>query len=209
MIIMKSLIYKALTLFSYVFPYAFSQWISSYLDLFFGIWIKQTLNNPKRKCRIYRHVRIVGGKNITIGDGTIIYGHCVVEAIPELNGTQYSPRINIGQGCAVGEYSHITAINSIEIGNGVLTGRRVLISDNNHGEFVREDLVIPPRQRRIVSKGPCIIEDNVWIGEGAIILGGVRIGESSVIAANAVVTKDVPPFSLAAGVPARTIKTIK
>ena len=58
----------------------------------------------------------------------------------------------------------------------------------------------------MTSKGPVIIGDNVWIGDKATILGGVTIGESVIIAANSVVTKDVPPYSVVAGIPAKVIK---
>ena len=55
---------------------------------------------------------------------------------------------------------------------------------------------------------PITIEDNVWIGENAVILKGIRIGRGSIIACNAVVTKDVPPYTIAAGNPARIVKDI-
>jgi acetyltransferase-like isoleucine patch superfamily enzyme len=63
-----------------------------------------------------------------------------------------------------------------------------------------------PIKRSLFSKGPVIIGDNVWIGDKATILPGVSIGNGAVIAANAVVTKDVPAYSVAAGNPARIIK---
>ena len=64
---------------------------------------------------------------------------------------------------------------------------------------------VQPRLRQLVSKGEVIIEDNVWIGNNVCILGGVRIGMGSIIGANTVVTKDIPPYSIAAGVPAKII----
>ena len=68
---------------------------------------------------------------------------------------------------------------------------------------------MPVAKRRLHSKGPIIIEDNVWIGENACILENVRIGKCSIIGANAVVTHDIPPYSVAVGVPAKVIKTIR
>ena len=70
-------------------------------------------------------------------------------------------------------------------------------------------MLILPADRKIVSKGDVEIGENVWIGENACILSGVHIGKGCIIAANAVVTKDVPSFSLVAGVPAKVIKSIK
>lgn len=88
----------------------------------------------------------------------------------------------------------------------MLTGRFVLISDNNHGTpgDVAE-LNIPPIDRALSSKGPIIIGNNVWIGDRATILGGVTIGDGAIIAAGAVVTKDVPAAAIVVGNPGRII----
>lgn len=120
----------------------------------------------------------------------------------------FSPRIEIGDNCNFGEYLHITAINKIVIGSGCLTGKWVTITDNSHGQFVKEQLEMRPIQRPLYSKGPVIIGQNVWIGDKVTILPGVTIGDGAVIAANAVVTKDVPPYSMAGGNPARIIKEV-
>ena len=95
------------------------------------------------------------------------------------------------------------------IGNNVLTGPRVLITDNAHGDSLFKLLDTAPIERFLYSKGKVVIEDNVWIAEGAMIMPGVRIGKGSIIAANSVVTKDIPPYSVAAGTPAKIIKTMK
>ena len=83
-----------------------------------------------------------------------------------------------------------------------------MISDNSHGEANKELLNIAPKCRPLFTSGPVIIEDNVWIGEGAMIMPNVHIGKGSIIAANSVVTKDIPPYSIAAGVPAKVIRTM-
>ena len=119
---------------------------------------------------------------------------------------QQKPTLEIGKHCNFGGFNHITCTNKIVIGNNVLTGRWVTISDNNHGNTSLEMLQKHPSERPIISKGPVIIEDDVWIGDKATILAGVHIGKGAVIAANAVVTKDVPAYSVAAGNPARIIK---
>lgn len=66
----------------------------------------------------------------------------------------------------------------------------------------------PPLRRLVQSKGPVVIESDAWIGEGACIMPGVRIGRGAVIGANAVVTRDVAPHSIVAGTPARLIKQV-
>ncbi len=102
---------------------------------------------------------------------------------------------------------HIGAINRVEIHDHVLIASRVYISDHSHGETRLEDLRISPHDRPVVSKGPVVIESHVWLGEGVCVMPGVRIGHHSVVGANAVVTRDVPPYSVAAGCPARIVKS--
>ena len=116
------------------------------------------------------------------------------------------PELSIGCDCSFGAHNHITCTNKIQIGNGVLTGKWVTITDNSHGATDYDSLVIPPSQRPIVSKGPVIIGDYVWIGDKASILGGVSIGRNVVIGANSVVTNDVPDFCVVVGNPAKIIK---
>lgn len=150
---------------------------------------------------------IHGTKYITIGKGTDFGKQIVLTAWDQYEDDTFTPEIHIGDRCHFGDYIHITAINRIIIGNGVLTGRWVTITDNSHGETNHESLTIPPINRRLNSKGPVIIGDNVWIGDKATILPGVTISEGAIIAANAVVTKNIPAFSVAAGNPAKIIKT--
>lgn len=119
---------------------------------------------------------------------------------------QFEPLIEIGEKCCFGAFNHITCTNKINIGDRCLTGKWVTITDNSHGRTDYLSLQIPPIRRPIYSKGPVIIGNDVWIGDKATILPGVTIGDGAVIAANSVVTKDVPAYSVVAGNPARIIK---
>lgn len=119
---------------------------------------------------------------------------------------EVAPKIVIGENCHIGEYCHFTALDRIGIGDGLLTGRYVLITDNSHGDVLSMERNVPPSQRTIVSKGPVIIGNNVWLGDGVSVMPNVRIGDGAIVAAHSVVTHDVPPFSLVAGVPARIIR---
>lgn len=150
--------------------------------------------------------QLKGLKYISIGKGTILGKGLILTAWEKSGNHCYSPSIRIGEKCSIGEYCHITAIDNITIGNNVLTGRYVYISDNAHGRSIRSEMDLPPTQRPLHSKGSVVIEDNVWIGERVCILSGVRIGRGAIIGANAVVTHNIPPYCVAAGIPARVIK---
>lgn len=115
--------------------------------------------------------------------------------------------LKIGSHCSFGAFNHITCANKVIIGDYCLTGKWVTITDNSHGETDYDSLCMPPGKRPVTSKGPVIIGTNVWIGDKATILPGVTIGDGVVVAANAVVTKDVPAYSVVGGNPARILKT--
>ena len=99
---------------------------------------------------------------------------------------------------------HETIIGPVTIGNNCCTGQGTIITALIHNF----DDTNKPINTQGVSVKPVIIEDDVWIGANAVILPGVHIGQHCVIAAGAVVTKDVPDHSLVAGVPAKIIKQI-
>jgi len=159
--------------------------------------------------RIISPHQLMGGKYISIGKGTRINKGVILTAWDKYGEQSFTPSIKIGNNCSIGEYAHITACKEIIIGNNVLTGRRIYISDNAHGNSSKEEIDIPPIKRPLYVKGPVIIEDNVWIGERACILSGVHIGKGAIVAANAVVTHDVPAACIVGGVPAKILKRIK
>lgn len=105
--------------------------------------------------------------------------------------------------------NHITCINEIRIGNGVLLGSNITISDNNHGHNILSEAEIPPNRRKLSSKGKISIGNNVWIADNAVILSGVTVGDNVVIGAGAIVSKDIPDNSVVVGNPATVIKTMK
>jgi acetyltransferase-like isoleucine patch superfamily enzyme len=113
-----------------------------------------------------------------------------------------TPVVTIGDRCLIGRGSGIVGHFSISIGNDVWTGHHVYITDQNHGY---EDITIPiskqSQPERAVSIG-----DGSWLGHGSVVLPGVTIGQHVVIGANSVVTKDIPDFSVAVGVPAKVIR---
>jgi len=112
--------------------------------------------------------------------------------------------IRIGKNCLISEFNVLRGQGGITIGDNVYTAPLVQLLAVNH---VYHDPTRPIIQQGITAQG-IIVEDDCWIGAGAIILDGVRIGRGAVVAAGAVVARDVPPHTLVGGVPARILKTI-
>ena len=156
--------------------------------------------------RFARYGKIRGGQYIKIGEKCVFDDFYYITINNRIKGT--IPSMTIGKRCWFGAYNHITCSNNITIGDNLLTGKWVTITDNSHGDSSFSSMKEPPMDRAIFSKGSVIIGNNVWIGDKVTILPGVSIGDNSVIAANAVVTRDVPSFSFVAGNPANVIKVI-
>lgn len=115
-------------------------------------------------------------------------------------------KILIGDNVSISDWTHIASLTTVTISNGCMIGSKVHITDHAHG--LTNELItdIPPSARPLVSSGPVFIEENVWIGDGVIVLPNVRIGKGAIVGANAVVNKDVEPYSVVVGVPAKKIK---
>ena len=108
----------------------------------------------------------------------------------------------VGNNSAIGVLNYIGPSGKIVIGNNVMLGPNVSMSAENH---VFDDPEKTIKSQGVVRKG-ITIEDDVWIGTGAMIMDGVTIGQGSVVAAGSVVTKDIPPYSIVGGIPAKVIK---
>ena len=112
--------------------------------------------------------------------------------------------IRIGRNCLISEFNVLRGQGGITIGDNVYTAPLVQILAVNH---VYDDPTRPIIAQGITAEG-IVIEDDAWIGAGAIILDGVRIGKGAVVGAGAVVTHDVPPHTVVAGSPAKVVKEI-
>ncbi len=146
---------------------------------------------------VYLH-GLPGG--ISIGDDTFIMHHTTLHVF-NFRGLPRA-RISIGSNCFIGEFNTVRGQGGVSIGDGVYTGPMVQMVAVNH---VFYDSARPIREQGITAKG-IVVENDVWIGAGAIILDGVTIGQGSVIGAGAVVTESIPPYSIAVGTPARPVK---
>jgi lipopolysaccharide O-acetyltransferase len=159
--------------------------------------------------KIGKNPRILGRRHLSIGSNFVAGDYFWLEAVTDYEGTSYDPHIVIGHNVGITDFVHIAATNRVTIGDGVLIGSRVLITDHNHGEYDGEDQANPedpPRLRKLSRSRTVTIGRNVWIGDGAAILGGSNIGDGCVIGTNSVVAGTVPSNCIAVGLPARPIR---
>lgn len=191
-----------------IYPYRLSQRVHSLRDVLYTLWIRNFIGQVGARTAFIKKFTVVGGDFIAIGERNYFAEGCMVSAWEDYNGYKYNPQITIGNNCSFGKMNHITCCNKITIGNAVLTGMYVLISDNSHGEINAEALSISPLDRQLVSKGEVVIGNNVWIGDKAAILAGVHIGDGAIIGANSVVTKDVPANCVVGGIPAKVLRQL-
>lgn len=151
--------------------------------------------------------RVRGKQYIKIGKGFTTGFNCRIDAL-NINNLSEKYLIEIGENVEINDEVHIGATEKIIIEDNVLIASKVYISDHNHGSYKGDEQDSPmsiPKERKIHSS-PIKIEKNVWIGELCCILQGVTIGEGSIIGAMSVVTKDIPPYTIAVGSPAKLIK---
>lgn len=168
-------------------------------------WARTKLFFPKSRL-IRFPIDIRGRKFIDFGTGLTTGRNCRIEAYP-LDGQ--STVVRFGRNVQINDHVHITGIKNVQIGDDVLIAGKVYISDSQHGNYSAQteqsDPAIPPADRILFAKDVAI-GNRVWLGESVAVLAGVKIGEGAIIGANSVVTKDIPENTIAAGIPAKTVK---
>lgn len=214
---MKIVIVKLGVILSFLFPYKITKKFESLRNYLYTGWISRQF--CKMDGLVEFPIRLVGGNNITVGEGSRIEKDAYLYTAASKNGKSYAPSIIIGKNSVIQRDCFLSAIDRIEIGDNVAITSRTLVIDNVHGDFRENNFTfdndpdIPDvflqnvYTRDLSSKGPVVIEDNVHIGMNCVILPGVRIGRNSVIANNSVVSKNIPPFSIVAGNPAKIMLT--
>lgn len=160
----------------------------------------------KRGRLIRLPIDIRGKKGIDFGVNLTTGKYCRIETVYKEE--EQKKLLVFGANVIMNDCVHIAASESVIIGNNVLIASKVFISDHNHGSYGKggSSPLISPNHREIISS-PVTIEDDVWIGEFVSILPGVTIGKGSVIGTMSVVNRDIPPYSIAVGSPAKVIKT--
>lgn len=146
-----------------------------------------------RKSFLHKTSKILNFENLKIGEKSEIKDYVIIQI--------YDGLLTIGDYCQLNPFTVIYG-GDISIGNNVMIAPHCMIASGNH-DF--KQLIVPMRFAGSLTKGPIVIEDDVWIGSNCTITDGVRIGKGSVIGANSCVITDVPPYSIFGGTPAKKI----
>jgi acetyltransferase-like isoleucine patch superfamily enzyme len=140
-------------------------------------------------------VSIHGTGRIRMGENVLLYPDVHLE-------TQENALIELGDGVVISRGTHIVAVAGVRVGKGTMIGEYTSIRDANH----HRDSDLPLRDSGYVAK-PIEIGQEVWLGRGVAVLGGVQIGDKATVGANAVVTRDVPEDETVVGIPATPISS--
>jgi acetyltransferase-like isoleucine patch superfamily enzyme len=146
-------------------------------------------------------IRLSGEGSMRIGDDVYVGAGSWLQV---LDGSEATVALEIGDGTNIVGACVISAARSVRVGRHVLMARNVYIADHMHGF---EDQALPVIKQGIDRVRAVEICDGAWLGENVVIGPGVRIGVGAVVGANAVVLSDVPDYAVAAGVPARLIRS--
>lgn len=179
----------------------------------YGFWgTLQLVYFKIRTLLLFPHAKIIrfpidvrGKKYMKLGKGFTTGFGCRVEAFPQ----NKEVTLTIGDNFQMNDYVHITAAKDVRIGNNVLLASKIYISDCTHGSYAGNEQDSHPDAvpaERPLSYAPVVIEDNVWLGEFVSVLPGVTIGKGTIVGANSVVSRNLPPYVIAVGSPAKPIK---
>lgn len=161
-------------------------WVKIFLNPF-----KHTKGKNSRICRFTR-MDVMPFNNFVLGNDSTIEDFTTINN--GVGDVLIGDRVRIGMSNVL--------IGPVTIGNDVMLAQNIVLSGLNHGY---EDIKIVPHKQPVTKK-KITLEDEVWIGANSVVVAGVTIGKHSVIAAGSVVTKNIPPYSVAVGNPARVIK---
>jgi len=179
-------------IFSRISDYFYLVKSQCYYKFFFGAIGKNS--------KLIMPMRLKNVGNVFIQDDVIINKFAFIITVQVC--ADVKPSLVVDSGSIIGHFNHIASVNSVYIGKNVLTADKVYISDHNH-QYA--DISKPVMDQGVYSNGIVSIGDGTWIGENVCIVSA-KIGKNCVVAANSVVTKDIPDYCVAAGIPARVIK---
>jgi len=176
----------------------------AYVSRLYTLVIARDFGRLDKAC-VWWNARVTNPQYVRIGRGVTVKANSWVYAvISDQEGNRFTPEIEIQDGVYLGHSLHLTAVQRVVIEAEAMIADFVYISDNFHDY---RDTTKPIQKQRVYSRGPLVIKSGAFIGEGARIIGPVSVGKNSVVGANAVVTHDIPDYSVAVGIPARVIRT--
>lgn len=172
-------------------------------DKFFSLLISGAFAKFGRKTVLMQPIRLDGEERIAIGDQVFVGPGSWLQTLPD--GDNTSVAVSIGEGSSFAGACVISAVRNVTLEDHVLLARNVYISDHAHKY---SDIDIPIKAQGLNKIEPVLIKRGAWLGQNVVVCPGVTIGVGAVIGANSVVTKNIPDYCVAAGAPARVIKTI-
>ena len=173
--------------------------IRDFLSILFYRLLAPFFGSMGSGVRIVRPMRIFGARYSHFGDESVLQYGAYLAVLKE---HAEPPVFKVGARTMIGNHAHIVATKRVEFGEGVLTADRLFVSDNRH---TFENPLVPVRDQGLTQLAEVHIGDGSWIGEN-VCISGASIGRQCVIAANSVVTRDIPDLCVAAGAPARIVK---
>lgn len=158
--------------------------------------------------RVGRHLTVLGGRSIQIGDSVTVGDGCWIEAVVRYRDQSFNPQLIIGDRVSMSNWTHISCAKKIVLGEGCLIGSKVFIGDHSHGRLHvdADGSETIPRDMPLVNADSIEIGAGTWICDGAVILAGSKIGRGSVIGANSVVKIREERGALIAGAPAKVLR---
>lgn len=162
-----------------------------------------------KKISIGPRANLRGLSCVRMGEDFIALDGFWLEAITRYSDQRFSPQVVIGNRVRVSQWVHVAATHYVKIGDDVLIGSKVIITDHNHGQYLSEHSSphTPPALRKLETDLRTVVGNRVWLGDGVVVAPGSFIGDGCVIGANSVVSGSIPPASICAGAPARVLKT--
>ncbi|MBU0517775.1 glycosyltransferase [bacterium] len=189
-----------------------------------GLWHRSFLKQTQGLYFIGKRVKLRNRKHIYLGRNFIAEDDCEIQGASKSGirfgdnvtvgsfsmirpsgyyGRELGVGLKVGDRSNIGPFAYIGCSGGITIGDDVMMGPRVSLFAENHN-FKGADVTM---RSQGVTRQPIVVEDDCWLASGSIILAGVTVGKGSIVAAGSVVTKNVPPYSIAAGSPAQVIKS--
>lgn len=168
-----------------------------------GALIKFKVQAISKNCEIGKMLGLVNSKYIILGQNDRIKDFYRIECYDQFWGQKLNPSLEIGNNVIIGYGFSALVSDKIKIEDDVIFASNVLITSHNHG--INPEMEEPYHKQPLATAPVCVGKGS-WIGEKVTILPGVTIGEAVVIAAGAVVSCDIPSYSIAGGIPARVLK---